>query len=82
MSLRDCVNELVMNLIHWSERFLALKGCIYLIKNTVKNVKYYCNVKQLFSVWIYIKLRDGSRFSNIRLVNLIMEYRLGYAIIF
>ncbi len=26
--------------------------------------------------------RDGSRFSNIRLVNLIIEYRLGYAIIF
>ncbi len=29
-----------------------------------------------------LKTRDGSRFSNIRIVNLIIEYRLGYAIIF
>ncbi len=29
-----------------------------------------------------VHIRDGSRFSNIRIVNLIIEYRLGYAIIF
>ncbi len=29
-----------------------------------------------------LEIRDGSRFSNIRIVNLIIEYRLGYAIIF
>ncbi len=27
-------------------------------------------------------IRDGSRFSNIRLVDIIIEYRLGCAIIF
>ncbi len=29
-----------------------------------------------------VYIRDGSRFSNIRLVNLIIEYRLGCATIF
>ncbi len=33
-------------------------------------------------IYIYIYIRDGSRFSNIRLVDLIIEYRLGCAIIF
>ncbi len=37
---------------------------------------------RLIKKYIYIYIRDGSRFSNIRLVNLIIEYRLGYAIIF
>ncbi len=31
----------------------AHQGCIYLIKNTVNILKYYYNIKQLFSVWIY-----------------------------
>ncbi len=38
-----------------------------------------------YSIYIYIHTyihRDGSRFSNIRLVDLIIEYRLGCAIIF
>ncbi len=35
------------------------------------------------TVWCgVVTSRDGSRFSNIRIVNLIIEYRLGYAIIF
>ncbi len=29
---------------------------IYLIKNIVKIVKYFCNFKQLFSMWICVKL--------------------------
>ncbi len=33
------------------------QGCIYLIKNTVKTaVKYYCNLKLLFSILIYLKM--------------------------
>ncbi len=37
-----------------------------------------------FSIFLNVCIysRDGSRFSNIRIVNLIIEYRLGYAIIF
>ncbi len=34
----------------------AHQSCIYLIKNTVKIVKYYCNVNQLFYMWICVKL--------------------------
>ncbi len=34
----------------------AHQGCICLIKNTVKIMKYYCNLKQLFSMWIYCKM--------------------------
>ncbi len=39
----------------------------------------------IHTVYIYIYTyihRDGSRFSNIRLVDLILEYRLGCAILF
>ncbi len=35
-----------------------------------------------FHIFLDLDSRDGSRFSNIRIVNLILEYRLGYAIIF
>ncbi len=34
----------------------AHQGCFYLIRNTVKIVKYYCNLKQLFSMWIYSQM--------------------------
>ncbi len=45
------------------------------------------NKESLFGSSVIVNLvcvvtRDGSRFSNIRIVNLIIEYRLGYAIIF
>ncbi len=39
-----------------SEISSAHHGWVYLIKNTVKIVKYYDNLKQLFSVWISVKL--------------------------
>ncbi len=35
-----------------------------------------------FELTVNINIRDGSRFSNIRLVNLIIEYQIGCAIIF
>ncbi len=34
--------------IHYCFSSSAQQGCIYMIKNTVKIVKYYCNLKQLF----------------------------------
>ncbi len=34
----------------------ALQGYIYLIKNTVKIVKYNYNLNSLFSMWIYVKM--------------------------
>ncbi len=34
----------------------AQQGCIYLIKDTVNINKYYCYLKQLFSMWICVKL--------------------------
>ncbi len=34
----------------------ARQDSIYLIENTVQFVKYYSNVKQLFSMWICVKL--------------------------
>jgi len=34
----------------------AHQSCFYLIKNTVKTVKYYSSVNQLFSLWIYSKV--------------------------
>ncbi len=39
-----------------NEVFSAHQACIYLIKNTVKIVKYYYNIKQLFSMLISVKL--------------------------
>ncbi len=44
-------------------------------------IVYFCLFVFIY-IHIYIFVRDGSRFSNIRIVNLIIEYRLGYAIIF
>ncbi len=35
----------------------AHQGWIYLIKNTVKNLKYYCNLKEMFYMWIYVQKR-------------------------
>ncbi len=51
-------------------------------KDLVAKKMYVVLLDLITHIYIYIYIRDGSRFSNIRIVNLIIEYRLGYAIIF
>ncbi len=34
----------------------AHQGCIYLFKNTVKIVKYYYSLIEVFIMWIYVKM--------------------------
>ncbi len=41
-------------LMFLKEASSAHQSCIYLIKNTVKIVKYYYNSKQMFSMWIHV----------------------------
>ncbi len=53
--------------------------------NIFNVILFYCLYNKFhgrFSFFIQIHSRDGSRFSNIRLVDLIIEYQLGCGIIF
>ncbi len=50
------VQKFVVSKIFLKDVFYFHQSCIYLIKNTVKTVKYYYNLKWLFSVWIYFKM--------------------------
>ncbi len=58
-----------------------IKYCSSLSKLNVHYAKYRKEILNIeLGVGVYI--RDGSRFSNIRIFYLIIEYRLGCAIIF
>ncbi len=66
---------------------LSYRGRRALVRKAKKNPKItVAELSGALCIYIYmcvyIYIRDGSRFSNIRIVNLIIEYRLGYAIIF
>ncbi len=64
-----CVYTLYILLVKsfWTVRFVmffkevssAHQACIYLIRRTEKNsklFKYFCNIKYLFPIWIYLKM--------------------------
>ncbi len=46
----------------------------------IDSYRYYLVQKGM--MWKAVEIRDGSRFSNIQIFYLIIEYRLGCAIIF
>ncbi len=60
---------------------MKITGLSHLFK--WENLHNWWLTKYFFApLYIYIYIRDGSRFSNIRIFYLIIEYRLGCAIIF
>ncbi len=61
--------------------YICVYVCIYIYIYVYVYVCYICVCVYIY-VYVCIYIRDGSRFSNIQIFYLIIEYRLGCAIIF
>ncbi len=75
------IKKKILNLINASMN-IRLKNILRVKQNIILKTYFALKhfVNRLNDVYIYI--RDGSRLSNIRIFYLIIEYRLGCAIIF